>query len=246
VVPAAALAFGTKSHESATNGYADMTVSTFVGAGALAMGLWVRDGAARYAVLGGVLLAGGANTKNEGLLGAAAVLGVAFAFVLAQRWRGWRTWLVAAAITGIGSVPWMLWRSSKDIPSENQTPLGESFGRLFDELPRVPKSFTGIFDNFADSGAWSYLVPCFLVLAVVCLIRGVARREAAFYLGAAVAMTLGLVYIYTTGTLPIDYWLHSSVNRTVSSIVYVCAVGVMHLVALLLSDLARRPDRGPP
>lgn len=245
-LPVAALAFGTKNHESVTNGYADMTVSAFAGAGALAIGMWVRDGAARYAVLGGVLMAGAANTKNEGVMAAVAVLGVAAVFVLAQRWRGWQTWLAAAAITGLGSIPWMLWRSSKGIESENQASLGEGLKRLPDELHRVPKAFTGVFDNMTDSGAWTYLVPCMLVLSVVCLVRGVGRREAAFYLGTAVLMTLVLVYTYTVGTLPIDYWLESSVNRTVSPIVCVCAVGLVHLVALVLRDLAGRPERVPP
>lgn len=246
VIPVAALTFGTKNHESITNGYADMTVSAFVAAGALAMGMWVRDGAARYAILGGVLLAGGANTKNEGVLAAVAVVAVAFGFVVAQRWRGWQTWLAASAITAIGSIPWMLWRSSKDIPSENQVSISEGLKRLPDELHRVPKSFTGVFDNLSDSGAWTYLVPCMLVLSVVCIVRGVARQEAVFYLSAAVLMTLGLVYTYTVGTLPIDYWLESSVNRTVSTIVCVSAVGVVHLVALVLRDLAGRPERVPP
>ena len=246
VVPTAALAFGMKSHEAATNGYADTTVSSFAGAGALAVGLWLRDGAARYAVLGGVLLAGGANTKNEGVSAAIVVLLVAAAFVVAERGRGWRPWLAAAGITLAGTIPWSLWRSAHDVTDASRVGVIESFERLPDELHRVPKAFTAIFDNMADSGAWTYLVPCLLALAVVCLVRGVARREAAFYLSASVLMTLALVFTYTTGLLPVDYWLESSANRTVSTIVYVCGVGTVHLVGLLLRDLASRPQRVPP
>ena len=236
LVPAAALAFTSKSHEIVEIGYVDVTVSAFAGAGALCAGLWVRSGGWRHALLGAVFLMGAANAKNEGVAAAAAVLVVTGAIVLLQRRDVWRQWAAMAGIVVAGALPWMLWRSSKGIKSENQAELGEAVGNLGPQIERVPESFTGIFDQLSDGGRWSSIVPCLLVVAVICLIRDTARREAAFYLGVAVLMTFTLVLVYWTGTLPLEYWLGSSVDRTVAGIVYVSAVGLIHLTALLLSD----------
>ena len=253
LVPAAALAFTSKSHEIVEIGYVDVTVSAFAGAGALCAGLWLQSGGWRYALLGAIFLMGAANAKNEGVAAAAAVLVASGAVVLWQRREAWRQWATMAGIIVVGALPWMLWRGSKGIKSENQAEAGEALGNVTTQLDRVPKSFTAIFDQLADGGRWAYLVPCLLVLTVICLVRGTARREAAFYLAVPVLMTFALVLVYWTGTLDIDYWLGSSTDRTVAGVVYVSGVGLVHLTALLLSGVGAaarngpgRPGAGPP
>jgi hypothetical protein len=253
LVPAAALAFTSKSHEIVEIGYVDMTVSAFAAAGALCVGLWLHSGAGRYAILGAVFMTGAANSKNEGVAAVAAILVASGAVMWFQRRDAWRQWAVMAAIAVAGALPWMLWRSSKGIEDANRADADRVLDTLGPEIDRVPKSFTAIFDQIADGGRWAYLVPCLLVLAVVCLVRGTARREAAFYLAVPVLMTFTLVFVYWTGTLEIDYWLGSSADRTVAGIAYVSGVGLVHLTALLLSgagaaarDGSRRPERGPP
>jgi hypothetical protein len=170
-----------------------------------------------------------------------------------QRREAWRQWAVMAAIAVAGALPWMLWRSSKGIKDANRAEAGDALDALGPEIDRVPKSFTAIFDQIVDAGRWTYIVPCLLVLSVVCLVRGTARREAAFYLAVPVLMTFALVLVYWTGNLEIDYWLGSSADRTVAGIVYVSGVGLVHLSGILLSGLGAparnvpgRPEPGPP
>ncbi|MDQ3933826.1 MAG: hypothetical protein M3340_04255 [Actinomycetota bacterium] len=246
LIPVAALAISDRSHRIVEIGYADVTVAGFVGVGALAVGLWLNGGGARYLVLAGVVLAAAANTKNEGLVAAVAILVVAGATTIITRRGGWRPLLAAGAIFGAGVLPWMLWRGSHDIKSKDVPPLGEAleWDYLGDRFDRVPKAFSGLFDKFGDVGHWSFLVPCLLALAITCLVRGVARREAGFYLGSATLMVLGLVFVYWTGYLEIDYWLENSADRTVASVVYICAAGVIHLTALIMATI--RPAATPP
>jgi hypothetical protein len=116
---------------------------------------------------------------------------------------------------------------------------------LVDRLDRVPKSFSALFDQMADPGKWIYIIPCLLALAIVCLAKGVARREAAFYLAVPTLMVLGLVFVYWTGYPEIGYWLTSSADRTITGVVYVCGVGLVHLSALVLSDLGGDPASTP-
>jgi hypothetical protein len=208
----------------------------------------MQQGAAGYAILGGTLLAAGANTKNEGVVAAAAVLVAAGgAVVFGDRGR-WRPWLAAAVLAAAGTAPTFLWRSSQHLRGSDVAPLGDvlHWNYLVDRLDRVPKSFSALFDQMADPGRWIYIVPCLLALVIVCLIRGVARREAAFYLAVPTLMVLGLVFVYWTGNPEIGYWLTYSADRTITGVVFVCGVGLVHLSALVLGEVSRRPDGAAP
>ncbi|HEX8742378.1 MAG TPA: hypothetical protein VF712_04520 [Thermoleophilaceae bacterium] len=251
LAPVAALALTQKSHRIIEIGYADVTVACFAAAGALAIGFWVSRGGARYAVLGSVLLAGAANTKNEGLVAAIAVLVSAAAIVLWSR-RDWRATLAAGAIFAAGVVPWILWRSSNHIRSADVAPLGDSleWDYLSDRFDRVGVSFSALFDHMSNPSEWNFIAPALLVLAGVCLVSGIARREAAFYLAVPTLMVLALVWVYWTGFLGIEYWLENSSDRTVTTVLYVCGVGTLHLTALLMATIhaRRRPaeTQAPP
>lgn len=248
LAPVAALALTRKTHDLIEVGYADVTVACFAAAGALSVGLWLSDGGARYALLGAIFLAGAANTKNEGLLAAVVVFAVAAGVLLATRRArvAWRPWLASAAIVGAAAAPWMIWRSSKDIESQDVKGIGEviELGLLTDRFERIPKAFTALFDQLAFQDHWFWLVPSLLVFAIVCVVQGTARREAAFYLAVPVVLVLGLVFVYWTGNLEIGYWLGFSADRTVTSVVLVCGVGLVHLIALVADTIG--PVRGPP
>jgi hypothetical protein len=81
------------------------------------------------------------------------------------------------------------------------------------------------------------------VAAVVCIVAGVARRAAAYYLGAATLMFWGLVWVYWTGTLEIGSWIAVSAERTIAGTVFVAGVGVAHLTARLVDQ--PEPDAAP-
>jgi hypothetical protein len=222
-------------------GYGDVTVACFTAAGALCVGLWLDGGGARYAVLGGVLLAGAANTKNEGLTAAVAVLVAAGIVAWRTRAGSWRPWLAAGVLAIGGALPWILWRSSHHLKNEDVPGLGTSLdpGYLFDRLDRLSVANGKLLAQLANEGAWSFVAPCFLVLAIFCLVKGIARREAGFYLGTTVLMFLSLAWAYWTGLLEVHYWLQFSADRVITATVFVCALGLIHLLAKVLG--ARGP-----
>src|SRR5204862_6853182 len=97
LAPLGAIALSPYSAYLTTTGYADVTLACFVGAGALAVGLWLDGGRVEYGLLGAVLLAGAANVKNEGQTAAAAILVAALVLLRVGRDGRWRQWLTVAA-----------------------------------------------------------------------------------------------------------------------------------------------------
>jgi hypothetical protein len=246
LIPVTIVALTPKAHRMMETGYADITVACFVGAGALAVGLWISKGGARYAILGALFLAGAANTKNEGLMAAFAVGVVALVMLAVTRRPSWRAWLASVALFGAAVAPWLQWRSSQEkIYSQDFPGVGNvlKWDYLTDRFDRVGQSFSAVFDHLADPGHWTWIVPCLLVLAIACLITGTARREAAFYLGVATLMVFGLVFVYWTGYLDIEYWLENSSDRTAASIAYVCGAGLVHLLAIVAGPIFARPPQ---
>lgn len=246
MVPVAALALTRRSAELIEIGYADVPLACFAGAAILAFGLWLNDGGGRYAILGAVFLAGAANVKNEGLMVALALFVPAAAVLLVTRRPAWRTWGGAVALTAAAAAPWMIWRGSKGLESTDVRGPFESLapGLLVDQADRVPRTFRALVDQLAIQDLWVWLVPGLLVLSVLCLIRGTARREAAFYLSVTVLLFLGLVFTYWTGKREIGYWLAFSADRTVISVVFACGVGLIHLTALVVGTIRPR-ERDP-
>jgi hypothetical protein len=239
--PLAVLVVAPGSARFVATGYADVPVGCFVALGALCVGLWLDDGPREYALLGGVFLAAAANIKNEGLIAAVFILATALAVTAVTRSGRWRPVLTGAAIAAAGAAPWVIWRSSHGIANDDVHPLATSLDWHFltSRLDRLSAAAGKVVLQLADQAQWSWIAPCFLALAIVCLVTGSARRQAVFYLVTATLMALGLLWVYWTGKLRIGYWLTFSANRVTIAIVFVSAVGLVHLVALLL----RAPTR---
>lgn len=227
-------------------GYGDVTVACFTAAGALCVGLWVGGADGRYAVLGGILLAGAANTKNEGLTAAVAVVIAAGVVAWRTRSGGWRPWLATGALAIGGALPWLLWRSSHHLKNDDVPGLGTSLdpSYLWHRLDRLSAANGKLLAQLAREDAWSFVPACFLVLAIFCLVKGIARREAGFYLTTTVLMFLSLAWAYWTGLLEVQYWLHFSADRVITATVFVCGLGLIHLLAKVLGPL-RSGERAP-
>jgi hypothetical protein len=242
LAPLAALAVSPYAQQIVWVGYADVTVACFVGTGALAIGLWLDGGRVEYAVLGAVLLAGAANTKNEGETAAIAVLVAAAVVLRVARERRWSQWLGAAAIAAAGAAPWIVWRSAHGLRNDDLPSLGTSLdlGYLTGRLDRLGSAIDSLAGQLAMTGKWLGVFPCFLILAIACFVRSTARRQAAFYLGTLGLMLLILLWIYWTGLPPLATWLSSqafhSVNRVVTMIVFTAGAGSIHLAARLLGS----------
>ena len=242
LAPLAAVAVAPAAIEYATSGYADLTVACFAGLGALGIGLWIDTDRRRYAVLGALFLTAAANTKNEGQLAAAAVMAAAAIVVVASRWRGWRTWLASAGVIAAGTLPWIVWRGSHGLKSHDTNPLSEalSIDFLSKRTDRLDVGFEAVVTELGRQGHWAG--PTFLVIAITCLIAGAVRRTAGFYFGAALLMFAGLVWVYWTGRLDVNYWVADSADRTIAGVVLIAAVGAAHLAARTFGGPQPPPD----
>jgi hypothetical protein len=250
--PLGALALSPYAAYITSTGYADVAVACFVAAGALAIGLWVDGGRMEYALLGALLLAGGANTKNEGQTAALAILLAALVLLRVGRDPRFGRWLVAAGVVVAGAAPWVAYRSAKGFGSDDILPLHRSLdaGFLTGRLDRLGSATTELFQQVAYQDRWLWVVPSFLGLAIVCVATRAARRQAAFYAIAGFLMMLPVLWAYWTGKPAIDSWLLHSANRVVIPLVFTCGVGTLHLLGPLLQRRSARDasdgDRAPP
>lgn len=240
LAPVAALALTPAAARGLAIGYADVTVACLAALGALCVGMWVDGAPGRWALLGGVFLGAAANTKNEGQLAAVAVVVALAAVVAAARGRGWRPLAGTAAITAASVVPWLLWRSAQGHEDPVNVPLSQSLSLsyLSDRGGRLGSTLDYVFPELTNQGSWLWIAPAFLALALVCLVAGAVRRLAAFYLAATLLMFAGLAWVYWTGRLDIDYWLQSSIARTVTGMILVGAAGLAHLATRLATQRA--------
>jgi hypothetical protein len=81
-----------------------------------------------------------------------------------------------------------------------------------------------------------WLAPCFLALAIVCLVTGTARAQAAFYLSAMTLMVLGLLWAFWISRVEIHLYLFNNTRRVVTGVEFVAAAGLVHLAARVLLD----------
>jgi hypothetical protein len=239
----AALAVAPGVYVQAAAGGADVPESCFLGLGALSGGLWLESRRPAYAALTGLMLGAAANTKNEGL-GGALVLLVVLGLV-AGVWRSRDNllgWLPVVGLTVASLLPWRLWLASNGISNADLTPLRTALtpAFLWDHLDRVPFAAGRMLEQLGNQGRWVWLFPLMLVVGLVALLRAGRRPLAAFYILAVAGVGAPVLFAYWITALPIGYHLDTSVERTVTGILFVCAVGIAHLLASLGDDLADR------
>ncbi|HEY1316256.1 MAG TPA: hypothetical protein VGF10_03465 [Gaiella sp.] len=206
---------------------ADVLVDVLFVLAVLLLVLWLRDGRGWRLAATAVLLAGAGLTKREGLLFAAAALGVGLATSFGRRRTAWPRLLVVAALVGAAALPWRLWYSSQGIGGEapSDAGAGGSVDRMLDAL-RLS------FDVLFDTTLWS-VVPVVALVALGAAFVWGDRRGTAF-----LAAVLGLVFLggawvtYAFRELPItaDEALNPVVRYT-GAIVLLAAVATPLLLA---------------
>jgi hypothetical protein len=244
----AALALSPAAHDITRIGYVDITVAGFGAAGALCIGLWLEEGGMRFAIVGSLLLAAAANTKNEGLIAAFVVL-LAAAFVI---WRfgerPWRAWLTAAGIVLAGTLPWLIFKSTHHLSNSDVYPLTHSLnpGFLLDRTGRLTFSMAKTMLQLSDQTRWVWVTPLFFILAGACVVTGTVRRVATYYLMVALLTLASLWWVYWTGRLEIQNWVFYSVDRVVAGVVLLAGAGLLHLTGLLVPWGRRAPEAEAP
>jgi hypothetical protein len=227
-------------------GYADVPMALFACLGAISLALWVSREDGQMLALAAIMLAAAANTKNEGLMTAVVLLFLAWLIALSQGFR-LRPILFAAATVLAAILPWRLWIAAHHVEVEIPIAKGLDPAYLLDRTDRVWPAVRGIVHQLADQQRWLHLLPLAALVIVACLLSGVGRRVAGFYLAALVLLTAGFVWTYWIAPYPIDWYLDLSVNRVVTVLMFISLAALVHLSGLLLDSLVRgrRPCPGP-
>jgi hypothetical protein len=216
-------------------GYADITLASLLAPGVLSLGRWLETGQRRYGLLGVVLLAGAANTKNEGLVYAALavlVIGLGAFFRIGWRRLGWH--VAALAVVIVAALPWRLWALAHHLTDTEFPPLHTvlSPSYLFDRVHRARLAIDSIFEYLTRTGSWHFLAPAFVAIVLVGLTRSRSRILAAAYAGIVVLCFFVLVGVYWASSIEIRFYLDTSAVRTVDPLVFLGAVAVAHLMTL--------------
>jgi hypothetical protein len=249
-------------------GNVDTLVAGFSASGALLVALWLEDGRPGHAVLGGVLLAGAAATKNEGLVAAVIVVVLALIVVLVRRepvpWRArLGPWLIATGFVAFSIIPWQIWMAAHDISNKDVPGLGTTLNAdyLSDRTDRLDLAFHRLLTVVGNQGVYLWIAPAFLAIAVAAIVVGRSRMRSigAFYLAAVLLFFASLLWVFWTGVLEIQFHLDTAADRTSITYMMFGLVGLAHLASSAVryrettpADLADRPraalaagDRAP-
>lgn len=224
-------------------GYADVPMAIFACLGAISLALWLSHGDGRLLAVAAIMLAAAANTKNEGLMTAAALLLVAGLIALTRGFR-LRQFVLACSVIVVAILPWRIWTGAHGIKGD--LPVSKSItdpGYLLDRIDRVWPAIRAIANELADQGRWLHLLPLAALVVTASLASGVGRRVAAFYLASFALVWAGLVWSYWISPNPIDWHLATSANRVISVLMFICVAAVVHLSGLLLSRFGPRHRR---
>jgi hypothetical protein len=228
--------------QGVVRGDADVTMAVFVAVGVLCIGLWTERPAPGLLAVAAVLLAAGANTKNEGMVFAIGVTIVALLVGLLPPRRGARALAVTAFAVVVAAVPWRLWVASHGpFPSDVRS-LGDALSPslLADSLHQLDFAAQQILSRLADGTGSGWLFPAFLATATLMMVMGRDRRVLAVYVSTALAMVAALLWIYWTSPQPdVEAHIERTTLRTVTAPMFVAAVALAHVLGRLLS---RRGD----
>jgi hypothetical protein len=235
--------------EQLLTGFTDVPMALFAGMGAITLGLWLdqdEGGGGRFLALAAVMLGAAANTKNEGLMVAVALLVVAGVVGLVRR-LPIRPFLIACGGVVVAVLPWRIWMSAHHVESNLPVSKGLDPGYMFSRTSRIWPSIQALGHELSDQSRWVYLLPLAVLVVLAALISETARRLAAFYAASFVVVSAGFVWTYWLSPYPIGWHLENSADRVITVLVFICVAALVHVSGLLLNTLLRgRPPRDAP
>lgn len=226
--------------------YADIPLGIFAFVAVMALALWLTADHSGYLWTGSLLLGAVANLKNEGLTTAVAILGALILMRLIapggrSRLEAAKPALIGAAIVTVTMLPWRIWIKLQDISGDLPIGRGLSPGYLWERRGRLDPTWEAVLKELNDPGAWNVIPAIALGLILVCLIVGVRRSLAGFYLLALAGTLAVLVWAYVISPNELDWHLRTSVDRTVVGFSMICAAVVLNL-SLVLASAGRTDD----
>jgi hypothetical protein len=201
---------------------ADIPLAAMFATAGLAAAVWLEERKLGALALAGVLAAGCAATKIEGVVFAIALF--APLVVLGAR-RDRRvaalTGVVGAASLAVGILPWRIWLAVHHVPEQVTLHRLTSPSLLAGHADRLPRAAAFLCWKLLDPRAWIVLVP--LCVAVVVLGRGQRSAVRVLAGSAAVLALAGLLVAYWTTPLPFHYHLATSARRVITGPIFLLA-----------------------
>jgi hypothetical protein len=206
--------------EQATNGYADVVVSFYFGAGSLYLYLWQTEGRGLFLVLSALLTGCAALTKNEGLVLVGIHLAWLAAVLLSRSGIALRRRLVSLAIyfciLAAVLMPWYLFKNSLGLRNDviNREVVA---GLNWKSLSRVGPILYHMQTQVFGPKNWNLL--WILLCAAVGFKHRILLRSPAVFVLCAMGFTLVTymsVYLITPYTIPpfdVTWHLRTSASR---------------------------------
>jgi hypothetical protein len=223
-----ALALAPAVFDQLLTAYADVPLALVFGVGVAAIGRWTRTNE-RWALALATLCFGGAlMTKNEGSL---VVLAVFLGLLVVAR-RRWRVLAAAAAIDVALVLPWRIYVAVHHLHDINYSFLNSfDYGHIHGRAGVGPIAFRTLGDQMVDPGQWGLLVPIAAAIVAVALVTG-PRGLPLFAVIWTLVSWLGFSWIYVISHYEYSYYLDSTKERVVASIV----VGLAALTPLIAAE----------
>ena len=181
----------------ATDMYGDVPLGYLIAVAALLVLLWIgglRTGEPGSWTLwsAALLLSGAMLTKREGILFAVCIVFAALVATVFERRQAWPRLGAAALVAFALALPWRVWFTAKDIPSD--APEAGYLG-VFHHLDRFWPSLDLVVSVLFDYELW-LLVPTLAIASAVLAFLAGARREAVFAMTLLVTAVLGCTWTY--------------------------------------------------
>jgi hypothetical protein len=226
--------------EQATNGYADVVVSFFFGAGSLYLYLWQTTGTGLFLILSALLTGCAALTKNEGLVLIGIHLGWLAAVLLSNSGirLGNRLFRFGVYVCILAAVlmPWYLFKDSLGLRNDVINSDAVTAGFTWSSLSRVGPILYHMQTQVFGPKNWN-LVWILLFVAIVLRRRVLLRSPAAFVLCATALTVVAYMSVYLItpyGVPPFDVTWH--LRTSASRLLLHLLPQVVFLVGLAIGE----------
>lgn len=216
--------------------YADAPVAMFLSVGALALGRWLMTSSRPDLVLAIILLGGAAGLKNEGILGACALLvaaAAALGFARENRPHLRRLILAGGVMVLLAILPWRLWLFSHHVAGDFRISDALNPVFLFERVDRLWPALQGLTSTLGRVASAAVFVP--LAIALMICVRGPHWKLVRFYATASAIYLGALLWVYWISPYEINWHISTSVTRVYLGLAMICFVAVVHLSGVALA-----------
>ncbi len=200
--------------------------------------LWLIERELRFLALAAFLLATAALLKNEGLM-LALVLFVLLGALTHP--RSWRRLVPLAALPILAVLPWRLWLDAHDVPAGDALRLGDlvRLEYLLDRSDRLGTALRELPPYVFDFDRSLLTVP--LVIVVALALAGRRPALSVYTVGTLLFGFLGFATVYWASAYPLDWYIDTTADRVLTSLVLFASALFPLLVAEAV-DTARYSD----